>query len=169
MNMDNKKKLSILKDITIISDTRERKNQHIINYLDENKIPYIVDKLDSGDYSLVLPNYPELNMDRKIIIERKNSLTELAGNFTKGRERFKNEFERIGDSKIHLVVETATFKKLHNGSYRSEFSPKAYMASLLTWQIRYDCPIWFAETTESPNLIYQIMYYELNEFLNSKK
>lgn len=170
MGMTNGEKMRILQDMVFIIDTREQKCQHIKDYLDENKIPYIVEKLESADYSFYLPNYPELNMDRMILVERKNSLTELAGNFTKGRERFKREFERLVDGqKIHLVIETATWKKLFNGSYRSSFTSKAYMASLLTWCIRYKCPYHFAETKESPELIYKIMYYELNEVLNSKK
>lgn len=170
--MTNKQKMDILKDMTIISDTREKKNQHIIDYLVNNKIPYKIEMLSSGDYSFYLPNYPNLNLDRIAIIEKKNSLSELAGNFTSGRERFAREFERVEDGQaVHLVVETATFRKLFNGTYRSSFTPNAYIASLLTWSVRYNIKCWFVETKESPELIYKILYYELNEKLNqlSKK
>lgn len=163
----NKKKMDILNDITFIVDTRENKWHHIKDFLEENNIPYIVQKLDVGDYSFYLPNYPELNMDNKIIVERKSGLSELAGNFTSGRERFKREFERMEEGqKVHLLVETATWRKLFNGSYRSSFTPKAYRASLLSWSIKYNLPVWFAETKESPQIIYDIFYYELRNYLN---
>lgn len=156
---------NILDDIVIIVDTREKKNGHIIEYLESKNIPYIVEKLDTGDYSYILPNYPELKLDRSILIEKKNSLDEIAGNFTKERERFKREFERVGDAKIHLVIENTTWKKVVHGSYRSQFSPQAMIASLLTWNIRYNCPIWFVGKDETGELIYNILHYELLEQL----
>lgn len=160
-------KTKVLNDITIIIDSREKKNDHIKSWLDENKIPYIVEKLDSGDYSFLLKNYPELDLDRRFLIEKKNSLDELVGNFTKDRDRFHREFERLGEfDKMHLVVENGTFKKMLSGSYRSSFSPKAYLASLLTFAIRYDINVWFTTPSETGQIIYSILYYELYEYLN---
>jgi hypothetical protein len=156
----------ILADIVIVSDSREKKNKHILDYLNLNKIPYVVEKLNSGDYSFILPNYPELELDRRIVIERKGSIDELAGNFTKNRPQFVNEFERINDdTNIHMVLENFTMKKMLNGSYRSKFPSKSYMASLMTWCIRYDCHVWTVTTEESPMVIYNIIYYGLRELL----
>jgi ERCC4-type nuclease len=170
IKMTDKEKQLIIDDMVIISDSREQRNEHIIKYLTENKIPYIIKKLDSADYSFELPHYPELKLDCKILIERKGSLDELAVNFTKGRERFQREFERLeDDSKIHMVLENFTIKKMLNGSYRSKFPSKSYIASLLTWCIRYHCPIWTVTTDESPELIHKLMHYELLEFLKGMK
>lgn len=160
--MTDKEMSEVLKDMTIIIDTREKKNQHILDYLKENNIKYIVEKLDSGDYSFYLPNYSHLNIDKCSVIEKKNSLDEISQNFTKGRDRFKREFERIPTgTKIHLLIEKATWKKLLNGSYRSKLSPKSFMASLLTFTNNYDIKVWFAGVDESPTLIYNILYYDL--------
>ena len=157
---------NILSDIHIIVDSRENKWYHIRDYFNKKKIPYTVEKLDVGDYSFVLPNYPQLDLDKKFIIERKGSLSELAGNFTKGRSRFKREFERLEDwQKIHMVVETATWRKLFNGTYHSKFHPNSYKASVFTWNIRYNCPIWFCEKKESPEIIHKILHYEVSEYL----
>lgn len=159
--------MKVLNSMTIIVDTREQKNQHILDYLEHNKIPYIVRKLDSGDYSFILPDYPELNMDERVLVERKGSLSELAGNFTSGRERFAREFERLKDNqKMHLVLETGTWKKIFNGTYRSSFHPNSYKASILTWSARYNIPFWFCEKRESPEIIHKILIYELNELLD---
>ena len=157
-------KMKIFKDMVVVVDTRENKWQHIQKYFESKNIKYEIRKLDVGDYTFILPNYPELEMDNLVIIERKANLSELAGNFTKGRERFKNEFERLQPhQKIHMVLETFTWKKLFNGTYRSSFTPNSYKASLITYAVRYNCPCWFAEVSESPEIIYKIMYYELNE------
>jgi len=155
----------ILNDMTLICDTREIKNQHIIKYLEENNIKYKIEKLDTADYTFILPNYPEIKADKKFLVEKKNSLDEIAGNFTKDRARFQREFERIGDSKMHLVIENASWKKLLAGTYRSQLSSKSFMASLLSWSMRYNVPVWFTGVAESPTLIYNILYYELYEYL----
>ena len=165
--MTDKEMADILKDITIVTDTREQKNSHILSFLDEHCVPHVTQKLDTADYSFILPHYPDLGFDKSVLIEKKNSLTEIAGNFTKDRERFKREFDRVGDAHIHLVIEDATWRKVRNKSWRSEFSSAAMTASLLTWQIRYHCPIWFVGVDESPKLIYDIIKYEVFEKLKN--
>lgn len=166
--LTTKEKMDILSDMHIIVDTREQSWKHIEDFLDKAELPYTQRKLDVGDYSFVLPNYPELGLDERIVVERKGSLSEVAGNFTQGRERFKRMFERLeDDQKIHMVMETATWRKIFNGSYRTGFHPNAYKASLMTYCIRYNCPVWFAEKRESPEIIYKLLYYELSEYLNN--
>ena len=155
----------IINNMVILVDTREQKNQHIINYLEQSVIPYEIMKLDTADYTFKLPNYKHLGLDNHFLVERKGSLDELAGNFTRDRERLTREFERIGDRKIHMVLETFTWKKLLNGSYQSQLNPKSYMASIMTFCIRYNVPMWFAEKSESPIIIYGLLKYELMEYL----
>ena len=48
----------ILEDMVVIVDSREKKNEHILEYLNGEGIKWRVEKLDSADYSFVLPNYP---------------------------------------------------------------------------------------------------------------
>ena len=167
MALTDKQVSDIIHNMVILTDTREQKNQHILDFFDENEIPHKKEQLRTADYSFYLPDYPELGIDRKILVERKGSLNEIAGNFTKDRGRFVREFERVGDEHIHLVMENATWKKILSGSYRSEFNPNAFMASLLTLDIRYNCPVWFCTTEESPILIYNILKYELREHLKN--
>lgn len=156
----------VLKGMTIVVDTREQKNQHILDYLDENKIPYVVEKLDSGDYSFDLPE-PFTYLSRTVCVEKKNSLDEITGNFTKGRERFHNEFKRASEAniKMHLVIEKATWKKVVNESYRSQMSASSLTSSLLSFCAEYDLPTWFVGKEESPMLIYNILRIELRKKL----
>lgn len=168
--MTIKQKMDVVKDMVIIIDTREQKYDHITSYLDSINVPYIRKKLDVADYSFYLPNYPELGMDNKFLVELKNSLDELAGNFTKGRERFTREFERMTTGqRIHLVLENFTWRKLLGGSYRSKFSSKAYKASLIAWSIKYDFKVWNVVTQDSGEIIYEILKKELEHELNNLK
>lgn len=167
MQLTDKQMQEVLDDIVVLVDTREQKNQHILDYFDKNSIKYQVEKLDTADYTIILPHYPQLAVDKMFLVEKKNSLDEISGNFTRDRERFTREFERIEDEHIHLVIEQATWKKLLKGSYRSQLPPKSFMASLLTWNIRYHCPVWFAQPEESPIVIYNILKYELLEHLKN--
>lgn len=167
MNKLTDKEISkIIKESKVIVDTREQKNQHILEYFDKNNIIWKSQKLDSGDYSLELPEkYNYLN--EFVIIEKKNSLSEIAGNFTKGRERFYREFERAKNKKKHLVVEDATWKRVFNENYRSEMSSNSMIASILSFSIKYNMPVWFVGKSESPILIWKLLYYELREKLKN--
>lgn len=168
--MTNKQVMDIIADMVIIVDSREQKWQHIQKYFDEHRIKYRVEGMSVGDYTFILPNYPELDMDRKVIVERKGSLDELAGNFTKNRERFRREFERMEDGQVmHLVLENFTWRKLLAGSYRSKFNPKAYKASLITWSILYDFKVWNVVKQDSGEIIYEILKKELEHELKSIK
>lgn len=165
--MTDKQIGNILADMVIIVDTREQKNQHILDYLNDNKIPYIKEALLTGDYSFYLPSYPQLQLDRCILVEKKNSLSEIAGNFTKGRDRFQREFERVSEEDFHVVIEDATFTKVHNGSYRSNFPPNSMMGSILTWNARYKTPFWFCPRNHSPELIIKLITYGFKEKLKN--
>jgi len=157
-----------MRDMKIIVDSREKRNEHIIDFLKDNKIPYEVRGMRTGDYTCEFPNHPELGLDGKFLVERKASLNEISGNFTRNRSRFIREFERIApDQKMHMLIETATWRKIFNGTYRSSFHPNSFKASILTLCIRYNCPIWFAEKKESPELIYKILHYEARERLRN--
>ncbi|MSU01952.1 ERCC4 domain-containing protein [Tissierella pigra] len=99
----------LLKSITIVVDTRENANDHIIKYFDDKKIPHVSRKLDYGDYSCFLPANPELGIMRDTyfdcVIERKAHLEEVSGNFTTDRTRIENEFIRAKDSRFIMMIE----------------------------------------------------------------
>jgi len=162
--MTDKKIAEILGDMVVVCDNREKRWIHIKDYLDQNKIPYIMDKLVSADYTVRFPNNPSFN--ECVLVERKHEWTELCGNFTSKREQFVNEFERIPDGTItHLVIEDATWFKLFNGSYRSQLPPKSLLASVLTFNIRYNIHVWTVTERESPELIYNLLWYGVRETL----
>lgn len=89
----------------LISDTREKKNQHVLDYFETVSIKYEIAKLDFGDY-----------MDAYrpgIVIDRKQNIAELAKNVVgKDRDRFVRELERAqaAGSKMVILVEQNRYK-----------------------------------------------------------
>lgn len=88
----------------IIVDSREKGHKKILEYFDKKNIDYIVSKLDYGDYMIY--------KDNSVVIDRKDSLLELAGNLchTTEHERVKREIARAKDDGckdfIFLVAES---------------------------------------------------------------
>lgn len=164
--MTDKEIGNILDDMVIIVDSREKSNVHILEYFNALGIKHKCEKLDSADYSFILPNYQHLFLDKKVLVERKGSIDEIVGNLSANRDRFIREFERLEpDQKISMVLENLTWKKVNNGSYRSKINPKSIIASLITWETRYNCPMYPCTKEEAGMLIYNILKYGLRERL----
>lgn len=113
---------------SIIYDTREQ-DLHIIRELESRGITCIRRKLDFGDYSFEVDG---ISYERKIVIERKGSLDEIIGNFTKGRDRFRKEFTRSSGCRVVLMVESSQ-GQIEAGQYRSRMKPADLKSFLHTW------------------------------------
>lgn len=153
-------------DFTFLCDTREKKNNHIIKYFEENGIKYANKKLDVGDYSIgIIENDKKVSFEDQIVVERKGSgdtgLDELAINLTKRRRQFVNEISH--NIEIHLVIEDGSWEKLFKGQYRSNMNIKSYVASLMTFLHRYNIHIHMVEKEEMGKWMYNVFYYYLRE------
>lgn len=160
----------LLKSMTIICDTREQENSWVTDYFNSKKIPYISKKLDFGDYSVLLPANSEYGItrdiyfDKKIAIERKNSLEELSGTISI-RDRFESELLRAKDKKFILMVEESQgYEKIINHKYKTDYNEKAFLATLFTFQHRYGMDINFIDKKYSGLFIYQQLYYFCREY-----
>ena len=153
-----------LSKLTIIVDSREKQNDHIIKFFEKSKIPYKVRKLDSGDYSAMVGN---LTLEHDVFIERKNSLTEVCGNFAQNRERFEREFTRAkaDGAKPFILIENNTTDDVFKGNYRSEMPPKSLWASFCTWMVRYNTTVLFSNKENSGKIIFSVLYYYARELL----
>ena len=103
----------------IIVDTREKGNKKILERFDKVGQDYIISKLDYGDYKLY--------KDNSVVIDRKDSLLELAGNLchTSEHQRINREIERakkdnckdfiflISENKIKSTEDIATWTSPH--------------------------------------------------------
>lgn len=170
----DKEMKEILQGLTVLTDSREQKNKRILDYFDSKKIKHQSCKLDSGDYSALLPAMPEygitqpLYFDGDIVIERKNSLEELSGNFTKDRARIEDEFIRLAaaGTKVFLMVENpAGYDGIWDHSYRTQYEPKSFMATLLSFQQRYNLNVAFISPDRSGLYIANLLHYHVREYL----
>lgn len=105
-----------MKTMTVLYDTREHETPALRRRLKAMPCKHERRCLHSGDYSVCceLPDGSEFSLESKVAIERKMSIDELCGNFTKGRQRFENEFERMKDAggRMYIVVENADWRKI---------------------------------------------------------
>lgn len=153
----------------IICDSREQRNAHILESFNNQGILFKVKKLHFGDYSME-------NYENSIIIEKKKDLTELAGNFCKGRERFEAEFIRATEAgaKIYLLIEehngrekmiyrreldkikVLTDEERWKKTWRSNFRAESMIASLGSWKEKYNLEIVFCKKSETGKKIIEI-------------
>lgn len=162
----------IIESFQIVVDTREQ-----TTYRSEQRYAAMGEivraTLDYGDYTynLTLPDGPLHDVSARIkpkcVIERKQNLDELAMCFTRGRDRFQREFERAkaAGARIYLLVENASLDMILAGQYRSRFQPKAFMASLLSWSMRYNMVSIFCDMKSSGRLIREILFRDMKERL----
>jgi ERCC4-type nuclease len=161
----------LMNGLVVLVDTREQENTHILSYLDQKKIPYEVRKLNFGDYSIKLAKNEEFGLsrdlyfDNSIVVERKGSLDELAGNLTKDRARFESELLRAKGTNMSLLVENANYSDVVMGKYRSDYNAKSFVATLSTYSARYGLDVAFVEREFAGNWIYHRLYYAVREEL----
>jgi ERCC4-type nuclease len=157
----------ILATAIVLIDTREQENTHIKDYLDKKKIAYIERKLDFGDYGLLLPRNLEQGLANDMVldfaVERKGSLEEISGNLTNDRDRLETELWR-GNGKLAIVIENGSIDRIFSHDYRTQYNPKAFIATLTTFQHRYGVSISFCDKANSGALIYATLYYKLREW-----
>lgn len=161
----------LVKSQVILVDTREKNNQHLLAAWDKGNIPYKKKALDRGDYSFMIPANENLNIprnlyfDNEIIVERKGSLEEISGNFTKERDRLEKELALAPATKV-LLIENAEYKDVCTGNYKTEYNKKSFLASLHSFWLRYNIPIFFMpDKTYSAVFIKKYFEYYLKEYL----
>lgn len=165
---------TLLKSLTIIVDTRENQNKHILDYFDKKKIPYITKKLDTADYGCMIPVNPELGIYRDmyftdtVVVERKAHLTELSNNLSNDRERFVNELIRKGNTKLFVMIENTPngYGDILSHNYRSQYNEKSFIGTLKSMESQYNININFLpDNTLSGFFIFSTFHYHIRNYL----
>ena len=97
-------KKTFLKTVTILYDTREQKNQHILAALGELGVPFEERKLDYGDYSFTADGR---DFSLSCVVERKANVDELYNNIMSDRGRLEKELYAASQcaKQLTLIVE----------------------------------------------------------------
>ena len=103
-------KKTFLKTVTVLYDTREQKNQHILAALGELGVPFEERKLDYGDYSFTAGGRDGsrlLDFSLSCVIERKANVDELYNNIMSDRGRLEKELYAASQcaKQLTLIVE----------------------------------------------------------------
>lgn len=166
----------LLKHLTIIMDTREKESLHILQYFTKKNIPYKIQKLDTGDYSFMIPHNEEtdkLGVKRDIYfnsyVERKNGVDEIVGNLVKSNGTpFENELIRSLGSKFVLFVEDLEFdRKVALGQYISKYDPKALRGRLDSLQAKYNFEIRPVDKELMGYMIHHRFKYQAKHYLKN--
>jgi ERCC4-type nuclease len=164
---------AILKTLTIVIDTREQVNGHILNYLRAKDVPVKIQKLNTGDYGAMIPKNEELGISRDIFlnsrVERKAHIDEITGNLQKDTATaFENELIRSKDIPFTLIVEDLHgYEKMLKGEYRSKYNPLALLGRLNTFKAKYNFEIVYLDQKFSGNWIYHHFYYQAKHYLRT--
>lgn len=151
----------------LLVDTREKPKaiQNILKTFDEAGIKHASTKLFIGDYQ----DYG----NPFLIIDRKQSIQELAANCTRDHDRFKRELERaksVGARLVILVeqnrykdrdkwihIETIEDLMLWESPHTTIRGEKVYRV-LRSWMAKYPLRVEFCDKRNTGRRIYEIIY-----------
>lgn len=157
-------------------DSREKTKaiQKILKEFDRQGVSHFVSKLYVGDY---------MNFDNpRLIIDRKQNLTELCGNVCQGHNRFRDEILRANEHGIEIIIlcehgkgierledviwwdnprRIERYKDLHTGKWlqretKALTGEKLYKI-LSTFQRKYGCRFLFCNKEETGRRIIELL------------
>jgi ERCC4-type nuclease len=120
----------------LVIDTREQ------DPLTFTRLQSIKGTLYSGDYSV-------RGLESLIAIERK-SVSDLVGCcIGRNRERLERELHRLRGFRFKRFLIVGTEEQILRGNFQSNIKPKAVLATLSAFEVRYDVPVVFCEKPEA--------------------
>lgn len=161
----------LLSHLVIVSTTNEQKNGHILQYFDKKRIAHESRALTTGDYNFKITACPELGFPcdtyftDELFIERKNSLTELAGSINS--EAFHFELKRAQNIKHKfLIVEQPNgWGGILSHDYMTKYSEKSFWATMCTFCVKYGVTPIFVEKDHMGLMIYSICKAVLDQYI----
>lgn len=141
----------------IVSDTREKANEHILKYFDKHGIEYRVAKIDIGDYMC--------EENQTIRVERKKNLNELAMNMcSPDRMRFYAECRRAHDAGVRLIVlceqggGIKTFDDVRSWKNKyGKVTGRMLQDAIFNLQMAYGIPVLFCDKRSTGRRIVEIL------------
>lgn len=162
-----------IKKMRVIIDSREKENTHIVDYLKAKGIPFDKRKLEYGDYSCEIqgrliglePIGEWLSFEKKVVVERKKDIDEIAMCVGKERDRFENEFLRIKADGVKCVLMLEKFSYdslmetggLFDRSY-TQMKPDQIMLHVNQFSARYNLhPITLINNQHSGRILVSVL------------
>jgi ERCC4-type nuclease len=109
-------------------------------------------RLQAVTWSLFTGDYSIKGLEDQFAIERK-SIDDLVNCcLSSNRTRFERELCRLRGYRFKRLLVIGSREDIEVGHYHSRVAPKAVLATLAAFEVRYDLPVVFAETPESAAL-----------------
>ena len=151
----------------LLVDSREKPKaiKSILKEFEREGVPYSVTKLFIGDYQ----DYG----NPFLIIDRKQSIQELAANCTRDHDRFKRELERAKSvgARLVILVEQNRYRDRDNWIHVDDISDLMLWSSphttirgekvyrvLRAWRSKYDLDVQFCDKRQTGKKILEIIY-----------
>lgn len=170
----DKKYKELLSNLVILHDSREQISDHILSYFDNNNILHEKKALKTGDYSCKIKACPALGFPvdsyftDTLVIERKNGVKELAGNFANNQkdDRFMKELNRFMNiDNVYLIVENDRLDDIIEHNYDTNYNELSFLRTLLTWQKRSNFYLNFVNKDNMGKFIYEICKNCLDNYI----
>lgn len=159
----------------VIVDTREKKSS-VISYLERHKIPYTLEKLDVGDYSLYLEddNGEMINCGDIFALERKATLDELIQNVARKeyKRRFINELQYAKNKGVQLelfIEDESWYSKVVAGNYFSQTPKRAIRGYLAYFQQTYNFSIIGINKKDSGAYVIDRLIYFAKDYISKRE
>ena len=126
------------------------------------KVKEIFTQLQSTNSKLEKQKIIKDNADNRqftdtVCIERKNSVSEIAGNFCEKDDRFLKELNRmINIPNCYILIENDSLQDVIDGNYKSKLNSLSLLRSLLTTQKRSGFYLYFVKSESMGQIIYEI-------------
>jgi ERCC4-type nuclease len=118
----------------------------VIDTREQQPLPFSRLKTQPG--ALVTGDSSIAGLESLFAVERK-SISDLVGCcMGQNRERFERELHRLRGFRFKRLVIVGTEAEVQEGKYCSNIKPKAVMATLGAFEVRYDLPVVFKPTPE---------------------
>jgi ERCC4-type nuclease len=139
----------------IAIDTRE------IQPLKFTRLQAVTWSLFTGDYSI-------LGLEDSFSIERKSVDDLVSCCLSSNRQRFEHELHRLRGFRFKRLLIIGSREDIGAGLYHSRINPKAVLATLSAFEVRYDLPVVFAATPEEAStMVERWVWYFSREIVES--
>jgi len=122
--------------------------QPIILVDSREQTPLLFANLPTERATLATGDYSVKGFESDFCIERK-SVADLVQSATFERERFERELVRMRGYSFRRLLIVGGLLDIEGHNYRSRASPRAIIASLTAFEVRYSLPVCFRETPEA--------------------
>lgn len=156
-----------MNDFVILTDTRQRKENHILKEFDKQKILHIQTKLDSADYmALRYDKVKGMYLDYLILVDTKKDLLEICGNLahTSEHQRLIREVDLghslgakefiflIGENNIKTIDDLKNWTNKH-----TKIKGETLYKIMCTFKDHHDCKFIFVPKKDMGSKIIELL------------